>query len=253
MDFQRQEYYDLLNTLGKSLMHYVFPNDFEVYICSLELTDSNDKTVEFFTFPVMPDQMEEAETPITNIVKTSGGITILETSSFIPTDIRLRGNFGKKLKIIIGNERIDASSISYSTVGGNFINHSGDISVKNRVFSNVLKTGYGSIKVLESIVFKSRQIDRKGSPYNLYFYNPALGNSYLVKITDFRRRQDYSTNMIWNYDLAMKSIAPITVRAKKDNMRSLRKTLTFSLLTKTANALATELLKELQMVVNEKL
>jgi len=228
---------NLQESIGKSALHFLFPNDFEVYICSLELVDSDDLTVDVLVFPVMPEQMEERKPTNTNIKKTAAGVVAFSTPSFVPTDISLRGNFGKNFKFLLGRTIIDTSVVSYSTLGGNYLNTFGELNILNKTFTPFIKTGYGAFKILESIVFKSRMLDRKNNPFRLYFYNPALGNSYMVKAVDFTGKQSKETNMIWNYALNLKSIAPITVRSASANKRSLLFAMASDAINKSANML----------------
>jgi len=230
------EYSNLLKGIGKSALHYLYPNDFEVYICSLELVDSSDTTVEMFIFPVMPEQIVETNTPVMSINKTSGGVTVLSTVSFTPIDINIRGNFGRKFKILIGRDLADSTALSFTTNGGS-LNYFGELNINQKTFSNEIKTGYGAFKILQSIVFKANMLDRKNNPFRLYFYNPALGNSYLVKATSLTQRQSRETNMIWQYELSMRSVAPITVRSLGNNKKSLANMLLYDNISKIANSI----------------
>lgn len=231
------EYGTILKDLGKTAAHYLYPNDFEVYICSLELVDSSDQTVDMFVFPVMPEQLAETNTPVMSINKTAGGITVLSTVSFTPTEISIKGNFGKKFKILVGRDLIEGSAVSFSTDGGaSNLNYFGELNTNQKSFSNTIKTGYGALKILQSIVFKANMLDRNNNPFRLYFYNPALGNNYLVKATSLTQRQSKDTNMIWNYELSLRSVAPITVRSLGNNQYSLVNMMSYDNISKYANA-----------------
>ena len=65
--------------------------------------------------------------------------------------------------------------------------------------------------MLQAIVSKSVGLDDYGKPYRLYFYNMALGESYLVFIppSGIQFSQDVTKNMIWNYSLTMTILAPL--------------------------------------------
>lgn len=49
-----------LKNLGRSMMAAQFPNDFEVYMCSLELADSKGNTIDVFTFPISPESIDKS-------------------------------------------------------------------------------------------------------------------------------------------------------------------------------------------------
>lgn len=195
-----------LERLGKAVMNMRYPKDFELYLCALELMDQEGNTLRYFVFPVMPSSMEENKPKITNIKKTLAGITVLSTPTFIPTEINLSGNFGRKFRILLGSDYTDFIS-SFKTVDGDITKESFRDGVVE-VFDDRVKTGYGCIKILEEIVEQADQIDEKGVR-RLVFYNLALGNSYLVKPMNLKFSQSEESNMIWNYSLQMKSIAPL--------------------------------------------
>ena len=238
------QYQSLIASLGRAALHSLFPNDFEYYICSLELVNSAGKTVDFFAFPVMPKQMTQQENKIVNIRKTAGGITTLNTTTFEPIDIILNGNFGRRLRILIGGKEEDFAGIRFSTKSGSYTRQSiagGLTQIKNAVFNSRIKTGYGCIKILQSIFQKANAVDDTGNPFKLYFYNPALGDNFLVKPINLQLSQNEQENMIWNYNLQLKAIAPLDGVSNLRNDGSLSKTLQASLLGKAANNLATNL------------
>ena len=191
------KYYKLILELGKEGINTLFPRDFELYICSLELTKiegDKEKTTDFFVFPVMPNQITERINTAINVKKANSSITSLINTTFIPTDITIAGNFGRDFKFIVGKSEIFNNPLHY----------------KGKRLPIAIKTGFGCIKILEDFITKAKMLDKNNNPYCLYFYNPALGNSYLVEPISFEQRQDLSSNMIWNYNLTMKSIAPIS-------------------------------------------
>ena len=205
-----KRYFDIVKVAGKAAANALWPEDFESYLLSLELVDSNDSMVDFLTFPVMPDNISEDESNINNIKKTARGITSLSNSTFIPRNITISGTFGRKFRFLVGRSRIlDFTGI---TASGS----------KQKVFSNTLKTGYGVTKALESILKKSRRLDNKGNPYRLYLYNAAFGTNYLVKYSTKNFNQSLDSNMIWNYSITFKAIAPLTaLRSRKKIIQSL--------------------------------
>lgn len=202
-----QEQLNLLSTLGKSGLNLLHPNEFELYLCALELTDQNGNTLKYFVFPVMPSGIDENLPQLTNIKKTMAGVTVLSSPTFNPTDISLAGNFGRKFKVLLGTDATELIS-SFTTADGSLTKQSVLGGAAN-FFDNRIKTGYGCIKILQDIIEQSQQVDSKGIR-RLIFYNLALGNSYLVKAINLRFSQSQESNMIWNYNLQLKSIAPLS-------------------------------------------
>lgn len=223
--------------VGRSTLNMMYPSDFEVYLMSFELVKINEngkeEVLNFFSFPVMPNNISQSEPQITNIKKTVGGITILNTNTFIPKDVTIQGNFGRSFKLLISNESVNFRALALNpkqaikSVGQAFKKKVSEIlDAQPTTFSNTVKTGYGCIKILQAICDASVDIDN-GRPRRLYFHNPAFGESHLVKITSFTANQNMQQNMIWGYNLQMKLISPIeNVRVNNDN--SLKTLLTIS-------------------------
>lgn len=234
LNSEYSKYLKLLLEVGKETVNAFFPKDFEVYICSLELTKKNEEkeiTTDFFVFPVMPNQISERLDLITNIKKSNSAITVLVNTTFVPTVITLNGNFGRDFKFIIGKSEVVTGPLHFNIKG----------------FSTTLKTGYGCIKILENIINKAKSLDKNNNPYSLYFYNPALGNSYLVEPINFEQKQDLSSNMIWNYNLTFKSIAPISElkKSKSAYKGALVKTLAVSVIQKGLNTAKNSIMSNL--------
>lgn len=191
----------LLSGIGRSILNTKYPKEFELYMCALELIDQEGTTLRYFIFPVMPSSIEEAQPQITNIKKSLAGITVLSNLTFVPGDISLSGNFGRKFRVLLGN--------NYEDLISSFKNKDNiSKTLKTQVFDSRIKTGYGCCKILEEIVAESKIIDEKGIR-RLIFYNPALGNNYLVKPTSLKFSMSQESNMIWNYSLALKTIASL--------------------------------------------
>ena len=205
----------LRDTLGKKALSALFPREFEFYMISLELINSKGFTEDYFTFPVTPSSIKENATFMTNIQKTSSGITVLKTDTFVPKNITISGNFGRQFKTMINRNIVSfvgiASTIASSGSSGlaqNFISQKAG-EIVSSVFNREVKTGYGCLKVLESMINKSQLKDPFGFPYRLILYNQALGNNYIVEVLDFSQSQDESTNVIWNYSMSLTAVAPI--------------------------------------------
>src|SRR3989304_7996208 len=98
----KQRYLSLISTIGKSAVGALYPDEFAVWITALELVDSSEKTTDYFLFPLNPTSISESENQIVNIKKTAGGISTISTETFMPSIINLSGNFGRKFKVLIG-------------------------------------------------------------------------------------------------------------------------------------------------------
>lgn len=211
-----EEFISLLESLGRASLHALFPNEVEYYFCALELIDSVGSTVDYLAFPVVPD-MSQTNPQITNIRKTAGGIVSLGSSTFIPKSISLNGNFGKKFRILLGGGTdLSFSALNLSASKGVFkksdigvLGKRNTFSIRKMVFNPQIKSGYGAIKILQAICDKSTGIDDFGKPYQLYFYNPTLGEEYVVKVIDLTLSQSKDKNMIWSFQLNLRAIAPL--------------------------------------------
>jgi len=218
----------LLANIGRAGLAAKYPNDFEYYAITLELVNSKGKTVEFLTFPVNPKSIDYNSQPLTNVKQTLGGVTVLDSESFVPRKYVITGTFGRKFRLLLSDMSRTQSAKGY---------FSDDKSVKTNVFNAKFKTGYGSIKVLESIKEKSTKLDDYGQPHLLFLYNPSLNHNYLVKINAFQLRQDESqSNMMWHYTLNMTTIAPID-RIILENKKSLKTATSMRVLNQSINQL----------------
>lgn len=203
--------------LGKNALAALYPNDFEVYLCSLELVDSQGNTIDFFTFPISPESISKTEPKKTQIRQTAGGTTVLTSTVFVPEEINIKGNFGRNFKILlnIGREGTSLSGAAFSLSNGKYalnqILGKETSSLKAPAFELGVKTGYGCIRMLKGIISKSNGVDKLGLPFKLYFYNLAFGESYLVTIppAGVTFSQNMTKNMIWEYNLNMTAIAPL--------------------------------------------
>ncbi len=209
--------FSLLYNVGKQALNIKYPNEFELYIIALELTDENWKTLRYFVFPINPSSIEEVKPQLTNVKKTLGGVTVLKTPTFVPTDITLSGTFGRSFKVLLGDTFQDlVHSFQYQVGDSGLVYRTTNDSVKKGVgqfFDDRVKTGYGCTKILEEIIAESVQKNRR-----LIFHNPALGNNYLVTAGSLRLSMNEQSNMIWNYSLPLKSIAPLeSVYSLKDS------------------------------------
>lgn len=191
----------LYTTLGKAALHSLYPDDFEYYLCSLELLDSTNTTKGFLIFPVMPNSITESQTPIKSITKTNRGLTTLFNDSFNPIDISIQGSFGRKIRIMSGLKQVaNPGTIPF------FQLNTGNANIdKNSI---AVKTGYGVMKTLQYMIKTADQIDDKKKPYVLVFNNYSLNSHYVVEVVQSAFTQSVENNMIWFYSLEFKAVAP---------------------------------------------
>jgi hypothetical protein len=209
--------------LGKAALNVKYPDEFELYIVALELIDAEGKTLKYFIFPVNPVSIDETSGRLTNVRKTATGITTLSTSSFVPIDINLTGTFGRKFKVLLGENYVDFIQ-SFRTAEGNVTAGSLVHGVKE-IFDERVKTGYGCLKILEDICNEADLIDEKG-PRRLIWYNLAFGSAYLVRPMNFRINMAQDSNMLHNYYVSFKALAPMDALRESNLNEDQRKTLT---------------------------
>lgn len=247
-------YQTQINQLGKSLLHTLFPNDFEVYIMALELTTSTGETIDYFSFPVMPESIQKTELKRTNIKKTASGVTVLSSASFTPEEIIIKGNFGRGFKINLGKEP-SAEGVAFSISAGKFslqdLNSGGgsrSLNVKLPEFNIGIKSGYGATKILRAIINKSTGVGKDGLPFRLYFYNMALGESYLVSVSPagLLLSMSQDKNMIWEYTLNLTTIAPLSLNFFDKNKTSLTKVLGTASIQSGLNKLGSNITKTIK-------
>lgn len=218
----------LAQQLGMQTLSSVYPYDFEWYMCALELTDSKDQTIDYLAFPIQPDSIQKSEPTRNNIKKSMAGVTVLSNDAYIPQDITIRGSFGRQFKLLLNVKEIKGKNSQYSTVNGvySLYQKAGASAINYPSFNVAAKNGYGIIKILQAIVNKSVGLDDEGKPFKLYFYNMALGESYLVAIppSGAQFSQDVSKNMVWSYSITMKTLAPLDA-VREEQSGSLRKEL----------------------------
>jgi hypothetical protein len=233
----------LLNSIGRSGLNMKYPDEFELYVIALELTDENFITQQYFVFPINPSNIEETEPKLTNIRKTLGGITVLRNTTFVPTQISLSGSFGRNFKVLIG-EKYEDFIHGFFDKNIKVINQKTAWNGTKDLFDSRIKTGYGCIKILEDIIQQSTQLGSDGGMKRLIFHNPALGNSYLVEPGTLTFKMNEQTNMIWNYSLQLTSVAPLESIFSQEQIKSVAKELAVSgyiqkKVNKTINSLST--------------
>lgn len=199
-------------TTAATLMSGLYPVDFEAYMIAFELCDSEGKTLDYFTFPIMPTEISiEEETPV-KVENTFGGVNTISTNIFVPKTINLSGNFGRQFRMLVRNKvtlPFGKKTIQERDYGV------GGVQRKELEVSNMLKTGFGCFKVLQSIINRAVEVNSNGECNRLYMYNMCYGENYLVKPITFRGAQSVSQNGIWNYDLNLKAVCPLHLDSHK--------------------------------------
>lgn len=238
------KYEQLYQSIGRTALHYLYPNDFEVYMCSLEVTDAEGEPIDFFTFPISPSSIKVGEPSNVSLTKSAGGISIVSSPTFSPLHITLNGNFGRKFKLLVGRESVTGAGFNFSRDKGLEANQ-----ILKATFSPTVKSGYGCMKILQNIVRLSKRVDDEGRPYRLYFYNPAMGESFLVKVNNFDIETNAGQlNMMHGYSLQLIAIAPIEATNGADR-GSLLKTLTYQNLNAGLKLASTEMRNQLNNLI----
>lgn len=220
-DIQRS-FIRLLEDAGNGVAHIMHPNESPHYMVGFELTTWNNETIDYLAFPVMPQQIRVTDTPSTTIKKTLSGVVSTSLSGFTPRNINLVGNFGRGFVFLVNNQLISMAASNYSTQAGVYDISDKKSPIKTNVFNTQVKTGYGCIKILQSIIRKSNETNET-APFKLFFYNMALGEHYLVKAVNMDVSQTIESNMNWQYNIQMTAIAHAfdSDKEQKDTLKNL--------------------------------
>ena len=220
---------DAAITIGKSALHALAPDNYEYYMCSLELIDKSFKQVGFISFVVMPNNISESIQPIQSQVKTKDGMVTMFNDSFAPVNISLHGTFGRKLRLVTGvvNPNSNKEKGWQNFFNGNM----------GRAFFGMKSSwlsGYGLTRILKYILDESTKLDSDGRPYVLLFNNYAFNTSYVVDVVNYSFNQSTENNMLWYYEVSLKGIAPASaVRPKTKRIGQLLATVASNALAKS--------------------
>lgn len=199
-----------LESVGKAVLNVMYPKEFELYVIALELIDGDGVTLKYFIFPVNPSSLDETDNTITNVKKTLTGIVSLRNPTFTPTDINLNGTFGRRFRVLLGTDYVNFISSFTTTpgaLGGDVTSSSLEDGVA-QVFDERVKTGYGCLNILKDIVKASLVADTKG-PRTLILHNLAFGSTYVVDFVSMKTSMSQDSNMLHNYSLSLKAVAPL--------------------------------------------
>jgi hypothetical protein len=202
----------LLERVGKSVLNIKYPKEFELYVIALELIDGDGNVLNYFIFPVNPSSLDELNQTITNVRKTQTGVTVLKNPTFVPIDINISGTFGRKFRILLGTDYTDFLS-SFSSKG-----ETTSKTIKQGLlnfFDERVKTGFGCLNVLKDILDGATIMDSKG-PRLLILHNLPFGSAYVVEPISTKTSMSQESNMIHNYNLALKAVAPLAALKNGD-------------------------------------
>ncbi len=225
-------------SLGRGLLSVQYPQDIEMYLVAMELVDSNGDTEQYFVFPVNPSSIQKTEQNRTNIKKSASGTTILVSSATNPSELSIKGDFGRSFKILTNPKDSDFTFGFFSS------NTKDKFEVGVSELDTSVKSGFGCIKILQSMVKKTSQLGKNNKPYRLYFYNMALGESYLVSVPQGGLILNQSTdrNMVWEYSLNMMILAPLeSIKLSSGTESSLSSILSSKTIQNGVNTLASEI------------
>ena len=190
---------EIVANQGRAYLHSIAPDDFEYYACTLVLEDGSYNTLQVFNFPVMPNSMSINKRPLVNIKKTARGYLSQFSTSFSGDTISINGTFGRKFRLLLTDE------IKKPNFKNPDVPDSEKIFYKD-IFDAKVKTGYGSLKLMEKILYMSTQQDEQGYPHRLYFLNYAFNEMFLVEPINWSKQQSLENNAMWNYSLELKCL-----------------------------------------------
>lgn len=235
-----EDYGKLINTIGKSGLNALFPRDFEVYMMGLELTTSDGQLIDYLSFPILPKTYSQNEMVRANVKKTLNGISVISSKSFAPKQVSMSGDFGVSFKFLASQDK-PAKGFLFSNDAGVYSaldTASKGLKRLHIPFSPRIKTGYGIIKILQSIINKSTGLDDKGKPFKLFFHNPTMGESYLVipQANALTINTSVERNKIFSYTLNLNLIAPTDEVVGKSGLNL--KNLSSSLIQRSVNTVS---------------
>lgn len=233
------KYTSELAKYGRGVLSVLYPSEIEVYLAALELTDSLGATQQYFVFPIMPSSIQKTEQNRTNVKKSSSGTTVILSPSHAPSEISIKGDFGRSFKLLTNPTGEGFSfGFGFSKKDNGFYKEK--LTIQTPTFDPNIKSGFGCIKILQSMVDAAGKLDAYSKPNRLYFYNMALGESYLVAILPggLSLSQTYEKNMIWSYNLTMQVLARLEdLKSLSDTQKSLTSILASSTVQASVNSL----------------
>ena len=196
-----QQLIDTALSVGKAAIHAAMPDDFEYYLwlaqhryTEAEWLELLGKEPDWRYFAACAYKMEADGKP---------AMPTLFNDSFAPVDINIAGTFGRKIRLLLNYKDPWIQTGGKQILALNFGKVAGvEVGVK---------TGYGMTKVLQHILNASSKTEAEsGKPYYLKFYNYALNTAYLVDVVNYTVNQNMGSNMIWNYQITLRAVAPLS-------------------------------------------
>lgn len=202
---------------GPAGLNTSYPNEFEYYAVALEVcsvdAQGNEKTISYLSFPTMPSSLAKSTEYLSTIKKTASGVFVMRNTTFKPFPISIQGTFGSRLRYVDTQGYLSAPT-SARALAANAqdlpSNDSGSVvtvSAQRKMFSQNIKTGYGTLKMLEKMLEIAHN-NTNNIPNRLYWYNFAFNDMYLVEPKRFSPRQDRASNGMWLYNLELEALAP---------------------------------------------
>ena len=150
--------------------------------------------------------------------------------------------------MILSTKTPIGSAVAYSTSRGVYDLYqakSKSLIVDFPNFDVGVKSGYGAMNLLRAIIAKSNGVDDQGLPFRLYFYNMALGESYLVTVPSgglTLNTDNEGSNTMWNYNLTLTALAPLSLVLDQESSKgSLKRSLKTSVIQKGVNLMLNQL------------
>ena len=197
-----------------------YPDELEVWACALELINSEGISENFFSFPVLPNGIQQNRATNVTVRKTMAGVVVNNNPTFVPFDIAINGNFGMRFRKV--GQVSTNSSVNPNTFNVLSQEATGE---QNGVFSSDFKTGFGNTKILENLLLKSQSLDEYGGSYMLLFYNLSFNSKFLVEPINFSFNASQERGRIWSYNIMFKAIAPASAVLSSTQLASSLQTL----------------------------
>jgi hypothetical protein len=115
-----EKFIQQVGQIGRAVMAAIFPKDFEYYALSIELCDSKGNVVDYFAWPILPHELYETHREITKVTKTMGGVSVYNNATFNPRAIVIKGDFGRRFKILLNGQAFEFGGIHVGISQGKF-------------------------------------------------------------------------------------------------------------------------------------
>ena len=189
---------NVAGVLTSAALAQLFPDQYANYSITLQVIagsgQSSGPAIASMTFPVMPQSMVLAQQYLMTVTPTLAGVYVDDFGA-APSPITLSGTFGQNLKTYVG-----AGSAAANLFGG----------IGGPSTFPVAATGYGMAKQLYKLVGLSHEIGADGTLPVVQFYNWAFNVHWEVVIDGLTTRMDVNNNLLWFYQLQMRTLRSIS-------------------------------------------